>query len=65
MTEFMHDSISSPPFRTFIAGQSIDLDDARALAANLDLNPCDVGRIDGTPGLAISGRKKAPHGGLG
>jgi SAM-dependent methyltransferase len=45
-------------FRTFVAGQTLDLDDARALAAALPLDPWDVRRIAGTPGLVLRGRKR-------
>jgi SAM-dependent methyltransferase len=45
-------------FRTFVAGQSIDLDDARALLAGLPLEESEVRRIEGTPGLLIVGRAR-------
>ena len=45
-------------FRTFVAGQSIDLDDARQLWTSLALaEPDGPRRIPGTPGLVMSGRK--------
>lgn len=44
-------------FRTWIAGQSIDLDDARALAAGVDLVDREVSRIRDAPILMISGRR--------
>lgn len=42
-------------FRTWIAGRSIDLDDARDLASRIDLVDKDVCRIEGMPILMISG----------
>jgi ubiquinone/menaquinone biosynthesis C-methylase UbiE len=44
-------------FRTWIAGRSIDLDDARDLASRIDLLDKDVRRIAGMPILMISGRR--------
>jgi ubiquinone/menaquinone biosynthesis C-methylase UbiE len=45
-------------FRTFVAGQSIDLDDARQLWTSLALaEPDGPRRIPGTPGLVMTGRK--------
>jgi ubiquinone/menaquinone biosynthesis C-methylase UbiE len=45
-------------FRTFVAGQSIDLDDARQLWTSLALAELDgPRRIPGTPGLVMTGRK--------
>ena len=46
-------------FRTWIAGRSIDLDDARTLASQLELVDKDVSRIPGAPILMISGRRAA------
>ncbi len=47
-------------FRTFVAGQSIDLDDARELWAALPLAETDgPRRIPGTPGLVMTGCKDA------
>ncbi len=43
-------------FRTWVAGQSIDLDDACALLAPLPLSDARAERIDGTPGLLLRGR---------
>jgi SAM-dependent methyltransferase len=40
-------------FRTFVAGRSLDLDDARALVADLPLARCEVRRVPGTPALII------------
>jgi ubiquinone/menaquinone biosynthesis C-methylase UbiE len=42
-------------FRTWIAGRSLDLDDARDLASRIDLVDKDVCRIAGMPILMISG----------
>jgi ubiquinone/menaquinone biosynthesis C-methylase UbiE len=44
-------------FRTWIAGRSIDLDDARDLASRIHLVDKDVCRIAGMPILMISGRR--------
>jgi ubiquinone/menaquinone biosynthesis C-methylase UbiE len=45
-------------FRTFVAGQSIDLDDARQLWTSLSLaEPDGPRRIPGTPGLVMAGCK--------
>jgi ubiquinone/menaquinone biosynthesis C-methylase UbiE len=45
-------------FRTFVAGQSIDLDDARELWTALALDETDgPRRILGTPALVMTGRK--------
>lgn len=44
-------------FRTWIAGRSIDLDDARALADRINLVDKDVSRIANAPILMISGRR--------
>lgn len=43
-------------FRTFVAGQSLDLDEARALMARLPLSEHRVERIAGTPALLMWGR---------
>jgi ubiquinone/menaquinone biosynthesis C-methylase UbiE len=42
-------------FRAFVAGQAIDLDDARALAAGLGdrLGDVEISRVDGTPALMM------------
>ena len=46
-------------FRTYIAGQSLDLDDARALWASLSLQEVDgPRRIPGTPALIMCGTKR-------
>jgi SAM-dependent methyltransferase len=42
-------------FRTWVAGQAIDLDDARALLAGLPLVEARVERVDRTPGLMLIG----------
>ncbi|KUI36745.1 class I SAM-dependent methyltransferase [Mycobacterium sp. GA-2829] len=45
-------------FRTWIAGRSIDLDDARALAEGVaDLVDVEVGRIPDSPLVMIAGRR--------
>jgi SAM-dependent methyltransferase len=44
-------------FRTFVAGQGIDGDDARALAAGLPLDDLQIERIGGTPGLLLAARR--------
>ncbi|TFV60021.1 class I SAM-dependent methyltransferase [Mycobacterium sp. PS03-16] len=46
-------------FRTWIAGRSIDLDDARALAASVHLDEVDVRRIPDSPLVMIAGRRPA------
>ena len=51
------DGLNLAIFRTWIAGRSIDLDDARALAGGLDLVDPQVGRIPGAPILFFSGRR--------
>jgi SAM-dependent methyltransferase len=43
-------------FRTWVAGQALDLDDARALLAGTPLESTRVERIEGTPGLLMLGR---------
>jgi hypothetical protein len=45
-------------FRTWVAGQALDLDDARALAKKLPLDDVRVERVEGTPGLLLGGRKR-------
>jgi len=44
-------------FHTWIAGRSIDLEDARVLASRLSLVDRDACRIDNFPILMISGRR--------
>jgi len=44
-------------FRTYVAGQGLDLDDARELLASLPLAEPLVERVAGTPAVALSGRK--------
>ncbi|GMW02757.1 MAG: hypothetical protein AMXMBFR84_38930 [Candidatus Hydrogenedentota bacterium] len=46
-----------PVFRTFVAGQSLDLVDAMALFAGLDVDNSDAHRIPGTPGLIMLAHK--------
>jgi hypothetical protein len=51
------DGLNIATFRTWIAGHSIDLDDARDLASRIDLVDKDASRIAGLPILMISGRR--------
>jgi len=44
-------------FRTYVAGQGLDLDDARGLAESLPLAERRVERLPGAPAVAIIGRK--------
>jgi SAM-dependent methyltransferase len=44
-------------FYTYVAGQSIDLDEARQLAAIVPLAEMEVRRVPGSPALMIRGRK--------
>lgn len=44
-------------FRTYVAGQSIDMEDARRHAEQLPLESWRVERIQGTPGLVLEGVK--------
>jgi ubiquinone/menaquinone biosynthesis C-methylase UbiE len=44
-------------FRTWVAGRSLDLDEARALVQALPLTEHRVERIEGTPGLLLHGVK--------
>ncbi len=44
-------------FRTFVAGRSIDLEEARSLMAELPLTSWEVSRIRGTPALLMRGRR--------
>jgi ubiquinone/menaquinone biosynthesis C-methylase UbiE len=46
-------------FRTWVAGHSLDILDAQALAARLPLKQCSVKRIDGTPAFVLQGIKKS------
>jgi SAM-dependent methyltransferase len=46
-------------FRTYVAGQGLDLDDARGLLAAAPLVDGRVERIAGTPGLLLAGRRAA------
>lgn len=45
-------------FRTFVAGQSLDLEDARALVADRPLTGTRVERVPGDPMLLIAGFKE-------
>jgi hypothetical protein len=38
-------------FRTFVAGQGLDLDDGRRLLATLPLRDVEVERVPGSPGV--------------
>lgn len=44
-------------FRTYIAGRSQDLEDARALAANLPTDTASAARVAGTPAFVIAAKK--------
>ena len=44
-------------FRTFVAGRSIDLEEARSLMSELPLTSWEVSRIRGTPALLMHGRR--------
>jgi SAM-dependent methyltransferase len=46
-------------FRTWVAGQALDLDDARRLIAELPLSDVRVERVRGAPGLLFGGRKQS------
>ncbi|MCC6899988.1 MAG: class I SAM-dependent methyltransferase [Polyangiaceae bacterium] len=46
-------------FRTWVAGQAIDLDDARELVGGLSLLRTEVRRVPGTPALMLAGSKPA------
>lgn len=46
-------------FRTWVAGQALDLDDARELVAALPLARTQVRRVPGTPALVLGGQKPA------
>lgn len=46
-----------PGFRTFVAGQSFDRDEARALLAGLDVAQAEVCAIEGLPAFRMSARK--------
>lgn len=54
------DGIHLAVFRTWIAGRSIDLDDARALAAGVPLTETVVKRIPDSPLIMITGRRASP-----
>jgi ubiquinone/menaquinone biosynthesis C-methylase UbiE len=45
-------------FRTFVAGQGLDLDDARGHLAALPLDDVRAERMPGAPGLLLAGRKR-------
>ena len=44
-------------FRTFVAGRSLDLEEARSLMSELPLTSWDVSRIRRTPALLMRGRR--------
>lgn len=46
-----------PFFRTYVAGQAFDLDEARALLAGSRLEEARVERLEGLPALVLKGRK--------
>lgn len=45
-------------FRTYVAGQGLDLDEARAALSDRPLTDTAVQRIPGTPFLMMSGTKR-------
>lgn len=45
-------------FRTWVAGQAIDLDDARELIGGVPLDRAEVRRVAGTPALMLAGIKR-------
>lgn len=45
-------------FRTYVAGQGLDLEDARALLAKLPLEASEAGRIPGAPALIMLGKAR-------
>jgi ubiquinone/menaquinone biosynthesis C-methylase UbiE len=46
-----------PLFRTYVAGQAFDLDEARGLLAGAALDEARVERLEGLPALVLRGRK--------
>lgn len=44
-------------FRTFVAGQSLDLDELRTLAEELPLSEFQVERVPGLPSIGLRGRR--------
>lgn len=56
------DGVQLAIFRTWIAGRSIDIDDARALAAGADLAERVVKRIPDSPLIMIAGRRPSGEG---
>lgn len=44
-------------FRTWVAGQAIDLDDSRGLMSQFNLTELEINRIAKTPALMIKGKK--------
>ncbi|OSC41146.1 class I SAM-dependent methyltransferase [Mycobacterium decipiens] len=55
----LFDTVNLALFHTWIAGRSIDLDDARTLASKVELDDVDVGRIPDSPLIMISARRAA------
>lgn len=51
------DGVQLAIFRTWIAGRSIDIDNARALAAGVDVTETVVKRIPDSPLIMIAGRR--------
>ncbi len=50
-------AVAMPLFRTYVAGQGLDLDDARRLLAGLALESAEARRVEGAPALLMLGRK--------
>lgn len=49
--------LAVPLFRTYVAGQAIDLEDARALLASVTVAHAEAKRIEGTPAVVMLARK--------
>ena len=47
-------------FRTWVAGRSLDMDEARALLAAEKLDGAEVTRLEGTPALFMTGHAPSP-----
>ncbi len=45
-------------FRTWVAGHSLDVPEARALAESLQLQDCSVQRVPGTPAFLLQGTRR-------
>jgi len=50
-------TVSLALFRTFVAGRSLDLEEARSLMSELPLTSSEVSRIRRTPVLLMPGRR--------